>query len=298
MPEREHTRAQTNGVVTTQWLASRLEDTDIRVYECTTYLDPPSPDADAPYTVRSGYAEYAQAHVAGAAFLDIQGDLSDPDSPAHLRFKMPAFETLAQAFAAHGIGDDSTVVLYSRANPQWAARVWWMLRSIGFDGAAVLDGGWEKWAAEGRPVESRTTRYARSSLHARPRPELFVDRNAVAAAIGDPETVTINALSRELHSGESARYGRPGRIPGSANVPAQSLLDPASKTLLPDVAVGPLFTALGIDPASKVIVYCGGGIAATLDALVLTRLGYENVAVYDASMSEWARDESLPVEIG
>lgn len=268
------------------------------MHECTTYLDPPDPAVDAPYTVRSGHADYAHGHVAGAAFLDIQGDLSDPGSPAHLRFKMPEFEALAEAFAAHGIGNDSTVVLYSRANPQWATRVWWMLRSIGFDAAAVLDGGWEKWVAEGRAIESAATRYAPSSLSARPRPALFVDREGVAAAIGDPGTVTINALSRELHSGKSERYGRPGHIPGSANVPAQSLLDPASKTLLPDAAVEPLFTAVGADAASRVIVYCGGGIAATLDALVLTRLGYENVAVYDASMSEWARDDSLPIETG
>ena len=114
--------------------------------------------------------------------------------------------------------------------------------------------------------------------------------------MADPDTCIVNALSPESHRGEHARYGRPGRIPGSVNVPAASLVDPVERTFLgPDEAAA-AFRAVGAEPSRRTLCYCGGGIAATVDAFLLYQLGYENVAVYDASMSEWARDDTLPME--
>ena len=144
---------------------------------------------------------------------------------------MPAPADLASRFAAKGIGEGTRAILYSRGGMQWATRVWWMLRAIGFDEAAVLDGGFDKWSAEGRPVEAAEARYPAAKLIPAPRPGLFVGKEEVKAAIGDPGACTINALARDLHRGENPRYGRPGRIPGSVNVPASEMVDPASLTL-------------------------------------------------------------------
>jgi len=179
----------------------------------------------------------------------------------------------------------------------WATRVWWMLREFGFTNAAILDGGFEKWKAEGRPVSSEPCRYPPSVLTPRGPVGLFVNKERVRAAIGDPKTVTVNALTTELHSGKGASpYGRPGRIPGSVNVPFAVLIDRQTKALAPLAESAAKFEAAGVDKSKNVICYCGGGIAASLDLFVLHQLGYGNLALYDASMSEWARDESLPIE--
>ena len=173
-----------------------------------------------------------------------------------------------------------------------------MLRAIGFDNAAILDGGFDKWAAEGRPTEAGEARYAPARLEARPRPALFVGKAEVQAAIGDAATCTINALAPDLHSGENPRYGRPGRIPGSVNVPVAALVDPAAMTFRAPGDVAARFAEVGADRSKRIILYCGGGIAATLDAFLLHQLGYGNLAVYDASMNEWAKDTTLPIEVG
>ncbi len=285
-----------SALVSTDWLADRLDDPDLRVFECTTYLDYLPPGREAPYRVLSGRPDYERGHIKGAGFLDIQGELSSADSPPHLRFTMLPAETLAEVLGRRGIGDDNRVVLYSRGRLVWSTRVWWMLRAIGFDSAAVLDGGWEKWVREERPVSAEEAVFPPAKLTPRPRPEVFVDKKTMRAAMGDENTCLLNALDPDLHRGENPRYGRPGRIPGSVNVPSSSLVDPDSNTMLPAQDAAAKFEAAGVDLEKRNLVYCGGGIAATLDAFLLHQLGVKDVSVYDASMSEWARDESLPIE--
>jgi thiosulfate/3-mercaptopyruvate sulfurtransferase len=283
-----------DAIVTTSWLADHLRDPDLRVFDCTTYLRYET-GTGRPYRIESGRADHEAARIPGSAFLDLQGELSDRSAP--FSFTMPAPDVLAASLAAKGIGDGVRVVLYARGNLQWATRIWWMLRAIGFDRAAVLDGGYDSWAAEGRPTESGAFDYAPARLTARPRPGLFVGKAEVSAAIGDPATCTINALAPDLHSGANDRYGRPGRIPGSVNVPVAALTTPAL-TFRPPEAVASAFAAAGAERSKRIIVYCGGGIAATLDAFLLHQLGHADIAVYDASMNEWAKDPSLPMERG
>jgi len=286
-------------IVSTEWLAAHLGDPalrgSLRIYDCTTYLalnDGPG----RPYTIVSGRADYEAAHIPGSGFLDLQEQLSDQAS--RFRFTMPPAEELAARLGRLGLGDGCRAVLYSRKSPMWATRIWWMLRAVGFDDAALLDGGWDKWAAEGRPTSSEPSEYPPATLTAKPRDGLFVGPDSVEAAIGDAGVCTINALSPELHRGESPRYGRPGRIPGSVNVPAASLVDPETKELAAADAAAAAFKAVGAEPGKRTIAYCGGGIAATLDAFLLHQLGYEDIAVYDNSMSEWATDERRPMETG
>lgn len=279
-------------IVPADELAAQLDQPGLRIFDCTMYLRADSPDD--PYRVVSGRADYEQAHVPGAAFLDLQQDLSDPG--AALRFTMPSLDELTRRFAENGIGDEHRVVLYSRENLQWATRVWWMLRAVGFDRAAILDGGWEYWQGQGLPQRAGTERYPAASLTTNGRPGLFVDRQAVQAAQQCSETIVINALSRDLHAGRSARYGRPGRIPGSVNLPATGLRDPQTGCLLPAAQVAQQVAEIGLEPGKRAVLYCGGGIAATLDAFILHQLGYSELSVYDNSLNEWAKDPSLPME--
>lgn len=280
-------------LVSGQWLERRLTDPALRVFDCTTYLVYEE-GTGQPYRVVSGRADYDAGHIPGSGFLDLQGEFSVENSP--YRFTLPSVEYVADAFARHGVGDGTRVVLYSRKSMQWATRFWWMLRWLGFDDVAILDGGYDKWVADGRAVSTDPCSYPPGTLSVEPRPELFVGKDEVLAAIGRSDTCTINALLPDLHSGENARYGRPGRVPGSVNAPAAGFLNPETMELLPPEEVAQRFAAVGAEPGKRIITYCGGGIAATLDAFLLHQLGYRDVAVYDNSMSEWATDETLPIE--
>jgi thiosulfate/3-mercaptopyruvate sulfurtransferase len=180
----------------------------------------------------------------------------------------------------------------------WATRFWWMLESLGHSRASVLDGGFEKWSAEGRAIERGSPRgYPTGDFAAAPRPGFFADKHAVLAARDDPSVVVINALGPQSHKGlEPSRYGRPGRIPESVNVPAAALYDPATNTFVNPADAERQFAAQGVIKEKQVIAYCGGGISATVDLLLLRQLGYENLMLYDGSMGEWATDASLPIE--
>ncbi len=282
-------------LISTEELARRMGAPGLRLFDVTMYLRP-RPDAPG-YVSESGRANYDKGHIPGAAFLDLQADLSDPSSS--LRYTLPPLDRLTRAFAAKGIGHGTFVVLYSHASPVWATRVWWMLRAIGFDDAAILDGGLDKWKAEGRPLSTEATDHPAATLTLRGRPELFVDKNVVKDAIGRDDTLTLNALSLDQHKGTGGvSYGRAGRIAGSSCVPAASLFG-ADKTLKPIADLRAAFEDVGAAPGKRVLVYCGGGIAATLDAFVLTALlGHKNVSVYDNSMQEWSNDASLPMDVG
>lgn len=282
-----------DAIVTGDWLEANLSDPSLRIYDCTTYLRYEE-GTGRPYRVESGRVDYDSGHIPGAGFLDLQGDFSDDSAPT--RFMRLAPGDTAAAFARQGVSDDSRVILYSRANPNWATRFWWLLRWIGFDNAAILDGGMDKWEQDGRPVTTGFGGYPAGSLTAQPRPGLFVGRDEMLAAIGDGAVCTLNALAPDLHSGENPRYGRPGRIPGSTNVPAAALFDPATRELVAPATAVEIFAAAGATSDRRVLNYCGGGIAATLDAFLQHQLGFADIAVYDASMSEWAMDDALPIE--
>jgi thiosulfate/3-mercaptopyruvate sulfurtransferase len=280
--------------------SASLGDPSLRVFDCTTWLDPAPAGSAEPYIAAPGRKTFEDGHVPGADFLDLQGEFSDTGT--HLHFMMPSVARLEAAFGRHGIGPGTRVVLYSIGTMMWATRFWWMLRSLGFDDAAVLDGGLDKWKAEGRPLETGAPRgYPPAAFGAAPRATgrggLFVDAAAVKAAIGRRDTVTVNALGPQFHRGlEPSRYGRPGRVPGSVNVPAATLVDPATKGFIPLADAAAKFAAQGVSKDKRTICYCGGGISATIDLFLLHQLGHDDITLYDASMGEWAKTESLPIE--
>ncbi len=284
-----------NPLVGTDWLASHLDDPAIRVLECTVYLHP----ADVPggFRVESGRARWSEGHIPGAGFADLQNDLSERGTS--LRFMMPPAAQFAEAMSRYGVGDGGRVVLYDRAMNMWAARIWWMLRAFGFDDAAVLDGGFRKWTREGRPLARDDGAAPPRRFTARPRPELIADKSDVLGALDDDRACVLNALTDEQHRGTGGvTYARPGRIAGSTNVPARELVDPETHAYLPLDVLRAKFAAAGALDATRVVTYCGAGIAASSDAFVLALLGHADVALYDASLSEWAAEPSLPMETG
>jgi thiosulfate/3-mercaptopyruvate sulfurtransferase len=284
-------------LVPTDWLEAHLHDPDLRIFECTTHLRPAAPDEGVPYHPEAGRADYEAGHIPGAGFLDLPGALSRQDAPVHFMMLPPG--QFAQVMGRHGIGDGTRVVLYSRERIMWATRVWWMLHAMGFDRAAVLDGGFEKWVAEGRPVSGEPCAYPPATFTPRPRPGLFVDKDAVLKAIDDPGVCLINTLSEpDFRGAEPSRYGRPGHIPRSVNLPWPELIDPETNAFIALDEAAKQIEALGADRAERIVCYCGGGISATMGLFLLHRLGYANLALYDASMAEWARDETLPIERG
>ena len=286
-----------NALITTAQLQAVLGNPALRLYDCTTTTVPPPPGEDVPYVAVSGRPAFEQAHIPGADYLDIQGEFSRNDTP--LRFMLADLATLEAAFGRHGLGQGAKVVLYSAGNMWMSTRFWWMLRHLGID-AAVLDGGFDKWRAENRPTEAGPPRgYPPAPFRATPRPGLFTDRHGVLAGMQAPNTVIVNALGDELFRGSApSRYGRPGRVPGSVQVSAATLIDPATKTFTSLDDAKAKFESQGVTKDKHVICYCGGGISANIDLFLLHQLGYDNLTLYDASMGEWARDESLPIQTG
>jgi thiosulfate/3-mercaptopyruvate sulfurtransferase len=287
-----------NGLIGTAELAEIIGQPSLRLFDCTTYLEPAPAGSDVPYIAVPGRHTFEAGHIPGADFLDLQGEFSDQDT--ELRFMMPDIAQLAAAFGRHGVSGDSEVVLYSIGTPMWATRFWWMLTSLGFENLAVLDGGLDKWKLEGRALETGPAKgYASATFTAKPKPGFFVDKYATLQAGTERNTVVVNALGPQFHKGlEASRYGRPGRVPGSCNVSAATLLDPATKAFVPLADAEAKFTAQGITRDKRVVAYCGGGISATIDLFLLHRLGYRNLTLYDGSMGEWAKDASLPIETG
>lgn len=275
-------------LVSTQWLSEHLDDPDLVVLDCTVQV---VPNEGGGFRSVSGRDPYERGHIPSAGFADLTAELADTDSPHG--FALPTPERFCAAMGALGVGDDSRVVLYDARNSVWAARVWWMLRWVGFDRAALLDGGLVAWTAEGRPLSSEPVERPSKRLTPAPRPQLIADREEVLASLGNDAVCLVDALPEPHFRGQMAMYGRPGHIPGATNLPALGLLDPSGR-YRPNEE---LATMTRCDRGARVITYCGGGIAASSDAFVMTRLGFTDVAVYVGSLQEWASDPANPLEV-
>lgn len=211
-----------DSLVTTDWLANELGSDDLVVLDCTIFLRM----GDSGYISESGRENYEDAHLPGAAFADLNEDLVDATS--RLRYAVPTPEHFGAAMERLGVSDSARVVLYDDNSSMWAARVWWMLRWIGFDNAALLDGGLKAWKAENRPTESgpsNPTPAATGSLSLSPRPRLIADKDDVMAAMADGATCLIDSLPAPVFNGDVQPYARPGHIPGAINIPATSMVD-------------------------------------------------------------------------
>jgi thiosulfate/3-mercaptopyruvate sulfurtransferase len=283
-----------DAIVNCEWLNQNINSPDIRIYDCTTYLHYRDEDPLLPYIVESGREKYEISHIPNSSFLDLQLQLSDQESP--YRFTLPKLAVLAKSFRKLGIGDPFHIILYSRNGSQWSARLWWMLRAVGFDNVSILDGGFNEWEKLGFITSNVNLSFPTSNLTFLPRTNIFVDKEMVKEAMNDNGTKILNSLTSDIHSGKNPRYGRRGRIPNSSNIPFDKLLDTESGKFRNIKELSKLFSDKQINKHCKILNYCGGGIAASLEAFVLYQLGFENIMIYDNSLSEWATDENLPIE--
>lgn len=272
-------------------LAERISAGDVRVFDGTVILEP----AAKGYRAKAALSDYQAGHIPGAAFVDQMTQLSDTSSG--LGFTLPAAAELQQALAAIGATTDASLVVYSSGHPMWATRLWWLLHYAGHDDVAVLNGGLAAWKAAGLPVSQESTEHPAGSFQASVREHRFVGKDDVLAAIDQDSVCTVNALAPGVYTGEAEMsYGRKGHITGSVNVFYDELLEEGR--FRDAQALNAALGAKGLLDAQRVIAYCGGGISATIDAFACLLLGLDNVAVYDGSMSEWVRDESLPMTLG
>jgi len=283
-----------SGLVSTEWLVDHLTDPDILVFDCTTRL---VPDEKTLYRAEPARADFHAGHIPGAQFIDVQADLSD--NTHRYKYMLPTPENFAAAMTRFGVRPDMHIIVYSSADPWWATRVWWLLRVFGFDNVSVLDGGLKKWQHEGLPLETGEGRHRpEGQFIAIPHSHLVADKSEVLAAIDHEDICILSArLPAQFSGAEGNNYGRPGRITGSDNLPAASLFDASSGTYLPLKQLRETVSTLNLDN-KKVIAYCGHGIAASADVFVLTLLGHPDVVLYDASLSEWADTDYLPMAVG
>ncbi len=277
-------------LISAEELAAQLDDPGLRVFDTSVLLH----HSDGVYRSEPGRAHYLKEHIAGAGFINLSEDWSDTNSA--LSNTLPEIDALCRAIGADGIGNDNPVVLYSSSHLMWATRAWWLLRYAGHDNVRVLNGNLSAWRAAGLPTQSGEETYPATSFKAAPRPELFVSTQEVVDGM-NAATCTINALPAAIYEGSGDfYYGRPGHIPGSRSLPFADLL--RDEFFLPAEELQELLAAQGMLDTPRTMIYCGGGIAATLDGFACMLLGQHNVGVYDGSMSEWASDPARPLKIG
>lgn len=279
-------------LVDAAWLAAHLDDPNLRVFDTTTLL---VPDPELEYRVEGDQAGWKAGHIPGAAYLNCQNDLSI--TPHEFRFTLPEPEDFATRVGALGIGDDTRLVLYSRTQPFWSTRAWWSFYAMGFERAMVLDGGYNSWVNAGHSVSTDPSPMAPASFTARPRRNVIYGKEDVLAVLDNPDVAVVNALSAEQFTGAGGMtFGRPGRITNSVNVPYAEVCDMATGIFSDAETLQATFSDAGATPDRKIVNYCGGGISATLGFFAQKALGYKDVALYDASMQEWGKDDSLPME--
>lgn len=283
-------------LVDPQWLEANLANPKVRVFDCTL-TRVPQPDGASLW--ESGRAAWESAHIPGALFLHMVDDLSAPT--ATVPYGLPDPDTVGELLSSLGVSGNATIVLYGDGSQSVIHRIWWVLTASGWPDVRVLDGGWQRWRAEDRPIESDAPTFAPACENPRPtpRPEMKIERDAVAAALGDPGHVLVHSLTAAQYAGSGGQvYGRPGRIPGSINIPAATLLDPDTGRFHPVDVMQTMFSAAGLRRAREIIPYCGGGIAATTVFLGLAVAGYENVRLYDGSLLDWTADPDAPMATG
>ncbi|MCK9895452.1 sulfurtransferase [Frankia sp. AgB32] len=284
-------------LVGVDWLHQRLGEPGLRVLDTTAWL---RLGDDRTVRFDSGREAWAAGHIPTASFVDLIDELSAPNSP--LPFTVPAADRFAAAMSRLGVGPGTHVVAYDAESGMWATRLWWLLRLFGFDAVSVLDGGLTAWRAADLPVTTDPPvppAAPAPPFVAAPRPELLATTAQVRQRLAEPAGWLVSALPEEIHRGGGPQTAaRPGHIPGARSVPASDLVDPSTGRLRPTEQLRARFAAAGVSTEAPVVTYCGGGIAATLDAFALNLLGRHDVAVYDGSVIEWAAHPELPLEVG
>jgi len=276
-------------LISTATLASHVDDPAFAIVDCRYKLD------DAPW----GKREHEAAHIPSAVYADLGHDLAGPKSGTNGRHPLPDPHTLAQTFSRLGLASGIQVVAYDQDSGMYASRLWWMLRWLGHDAVAVLDGGFAKWTAEGRPTKSGAEPRTPREFSGSPRSEMAFGVGEVASQLGTSAWQLLDARAPERYRGETEPIDKTaGHIPGAKNHFFQSNLDERGLFRTPEELRARMKESVGDTPADRIVCYCGSGVTACHNLLALEHAGMKGAKLYAGSWSEWSSDPSRPVERG
>jgi thiosulfate/3-mercaptopyruvate sulfurtransferase len=274
-------------LIETADLAANFSDPSLVIVDCRFRLD------DTGW----GEREYEARHIPGAAYAHLDRDLSAPPTGTNGRHPLPTPEAAAAAFSRLGIGNDRQIVVYDQDAGAWASRLWWMLRWLGHDAGAVLNGGFAKWTREGRSLSSTADRPPAARFTAQPRAAMLVQARDVGVRLDDPSWLLLDARAPERYRGDVEPIDRAaGHIPSAANAPFAENVD--ADGVFRTNAGDRLREALGDTPPDRVVNYCGSGVTACHNVLALEHAGLRGSVLYAGSWSEWSSDPSRPIEKG
>jgi thiosulfate/3-mercaptopyruvate sulfurtransferase len=276
-------------LISTAALALHLDDPAFAIIDCRYKLD------DATW----GEREHAGAHIPGAMYADLGRDLAGPRTGTNGRHPLPDPDVLARTFSRLGVASGVQVVAYDQENGMYASRLWWLLRWLGHDAVAVLDGGFAKWTAEGRATRSGAEPREAREFSASTRADMSVGVRQVASRVGTSEWQFVDARAPERYRGDAEPIDKtPGHIPGARNHFFQWNLDEQGLFRTPEQLRARLKESLGDVSADRLVCYCGSGVTACHNLLALEHAGLKGATLYAGSWSEWSSDPTRPVEKG
>jgi thiosulfate/3-mercaptopyruvate sulfurtransferase len=267
-------------------LVKRLDEPVIRVFDCRFDLAQP----------HAGREAHAAGHIPGAAYADLNRDLSAPLTPDSGRHPLPTPAAFEQRLREFGVNRDSVVIAYDGGNAMYASRLWWMLRWLGHDEVLVLDGGLHRWVALGLPVDTTVEQYAPGDFLAQPRHDMQVDAARVLADSSDRSLRLLDARAPERYSGEVEPIDAvAGHVPGAVNHPFTTSIGEDDRLLPRDQLRSAFIDGLDGVPPDRVTAMCGSGVTACHLLLAMEHAGLPGARLYPGSWSEWSRDPSRPV---
>lgn len=277
-----------SALVTTDWLEAHLDDEKLRIVELRGKVLPPTKPPPHYLTDEAGYLA---AHIPNAQFVDWQVDIVEPGSPSN-DIASPA--RFAELMARLGISNEHRVIVYDNIASMFACRMRWCLRYYGHDDVSVLDGGWARWLAEGRPVASAVPQFERATFVTRERPELQATAEEILAGLAQGNMQLIDVRSPAEYAGESSRIDVAGHIPTAINVPWSAMVTEDMRAK-PAADIRKHLQGLGIDlEAEDTVLYCNSGVSATFGMLAMEIAGASNLRLYDGSWTEWGGDPATP----